>query len=356
MALRRLLLLAAYGAFALFFAPAYGDSDDPRIWGANDQALIGSRLPLLPELPPPPAAEGSQTPAPEAVPPATRQPPAAQNPDSSHDAPTDFAPLSPPGDIDIGLAGHRILAFYGKPGARSMGILGEYPKEELARLLFGYARMYSDAENGTGIIPAFYIIYGACWPGGEIGYLRDSVVREWVDYAASQGIIVFLDHQIGKFGVDQAMARLLPWLASPNVHLALDPEWRTTEPMRTIGSISAEELNQAQSMMAGWLSGHELTDERLLVVHQFTSKMIRGRDRVRSDYAGVRLIHTADGFGNPDLKRNSYAWNAKAFNMPHKGFKLFFKTWVRGAGYDEPLLTPTEVLALNPVPDLIIYQ
>jgi hypothetical protein len=42
--------------------------------------------------------------------------------------------------------------------------------------------------------------------------------------------------------------------------------------------------------------------------------------------------------------------------MPLKGFKLFFKTTVEGAGYDDPLLLPAEVLALDPRPRLIIYQ
>ena len=263
-----------------------------------------------------------------------------------------------------------------------MGILGEYPKEEVANLLLGYAKLYADALAAPslplvpvttvaqtsfvgpeappvathGVIPAFYIIYGACWPGGDIGYLRDSVVKDWIDYANRSGIIVFLDHQIGRFGVEAAMDKLLPWLAYPNVHLALDPEWRTEDPMHTIGSISADELNHAQSMMSDWLSTHGIADERILVVHQFTGKMITDRQKVRADWAGVRLIHTSDGFGSPAHKRNAYAWNARATNMPRKGFKLFFKSDVPGAGYDQPLLSPAQVLALDPQPELVIYQ
>jgi len=94
----------------------------------------------------------------------------------------------------------------------------------------------------------------------------------------------------------------------------------------------------------------------MLVVHQFKGRMIEGRERVRADFGKVILVHTADGFGAPALKRNSYAFNAKAPNMPIKGFKLFFKSGVPGAGYDDPLLTPPEVLALDPMPMLIMYQ
>ncbi|MCE1207065.1 MAG: hypothetical protein LWX00_06645, partial [Spirochaetia bacterium] len=85
-------------------------------------------------------------------------------------------------------------------------------------------------------------------------------------------------------------------------------------------------------------------------------KMIQNRSQVRSDFDRVLLIHTADGFGSPSLKKNTYALNAKAENMPIKGFKLFFKSDFPLAGFDNPLMSPAEVLALDPEPGLIIYQ
>jgi hypothetical protein len=169
-------------------------------------------------------------------------------------------------------------------------------------------------------------------------------------------MIVFVDHQIGKYTVEEAMDRLLPFLKYPNVHIALDPEWRTTLPMKEIGSISAEELNKAEKMMEDYIEAQGIPGDKMLVVHQFRYSMIQGRERVRADFERVQLIHTADGFGSPSLKRNTYAMNSLASNMPLKGFKLFFKTTVPGAGYDQPLLSPPEVLALEPKPVLIIYQ
>jgi len=271
-------------------------------------------------------------------------------PEPSEDSPAQRAAFIP----DI--ANNQILAFYGKPDSKSMGILGLYSKEELAKLLDGYARLY-DAGNGEmGVVPAFYLIYGTCWPGGEIGYLKDSVVQAYIDFAREKGMLVFMDHQIGKYPVDDAMRRLLPWLKYPNVHIALDPEWRTESPMREIGSVSADEINAAEAAMSEYMETEGLSGGKMLVLHQFQSKMIANRERVKSDYPGVLLIHTADGFGPPALKRASYYFNSKAGNMPLKGFKLFFKTEVQGAGYDEPLLLPSEVLDLDPCPRLIIYQ
>lgn len=254
------------------------------------------------------------------------------------------------------LANNQVLAFYGHPFSKRMGILGEYTKEDLARLLKGYAKLYDDANGSLGVVPAFYLIYGTCWPGGEIGYLKDSVVKDYIEYAASQNMIVFVDHQIGKYTVEEAVRRLLPYLRYPNVHIALDPEWRTTAPMQEIGSITAEEVNKAEAMIKDYLDREGLPGVKMLVIHQFKPSMIQGRERVRADNERVLLVHTADGFGPPALKKNTYALNALANNMPLKGFKLFFKTTVPGAGYDIPLLTPPEVLALTPRPALIIYQ
>jgi hypothetical protein len=254
------------------------------------------------------------------------------------------------------LANNQILAFYGKPDSKRMGILGEYPKEEIARLLEGYAKLYDDQNAGAGIVPAFYLIYGTCWPEGEIGYLKDSVVQDYIEYARQRGMLVFVDHQIGKYPVADAVKRLLPWLKYPNVHIALDPEWRTEAPMKVIGGVKAEEINAAQEAMSEYMNAEGITGVKMLVIHQFQERMIADREKVRADYDGVLLIHTADGFGPPALKRYAYSSNAKATNMPLKGFKLFFKSEVEGAGYDEPLLLPSEVLALEPRPSLVIYQ
>jgi hypothetical protein len=84
--------------------------------------------------------------------------------------------------------------------------------------------------------------------------------------------------------------------------------------------------------------------------------MIRQRDVVETSFDRVTLVHTADGFGSPALKRHSYGHNARATNIPVKGFKLFFESKVPGAGWDVPLMLPEEVLALDPLPLVIMYQ
>jgi hypothetical protein len=84
--------------------------------------------------------------------------------------------------------------------------------------------------------------------------------------------------------------------------------------------------------------------------------MIQNRPTVRADYDRVLLVHCADGFGKPNVKLGSYLYNVIASNMPLKGYKLFYKSGLPGAGFDDPLLRPQDVMGLNPCPVLIMYQ
>jgi hypothetical protein len=254
------------------------------------------------------------------------------------------------------LLNNDILAFYGHPLSRNMGILGRYSIEELDKKLSALAELYAAENGGRGIRKAFYIIYGTVWPRGEIGILKDEVLMRYIEYALEHDILVFIDHQIGRYDPIDSLKRMLPYLRYPNVHLALDPEWRTAKPMEEIGTVSAEEINLAQQVMENYIEEHQLPGERLLVIHQFNWRMIKNRERVDSGFDRVRLVHCADGFGSPGLKRSSYAYNAEASNMPVKGFKLFYNFNIPGAGYDEPLLSPKEVYELNPRPYIIMYQ
>lgn len=254
------------------------------------------------------------------------------------------------------LAHSQILAYYGRPGARSMGILGQYSKEQLAPMLEKLASEYDALNGDLGIVPAFYIIYGTCWPEGNIGYLSKAVVRDYIEFALARGWLVFLDHQIGKYDVIQSLETMFEFLSYPNVHLALDPEWRTTKPMKEIGFVTADEINRAQERLQEFLVANKITGPRMLIIHQFKPKMIMNRDAVKATYDQVILIHVADGFGNPQLKKSTYSMIAQAKNIPIKGFKLFYPPTIQGAGWDNPLMSPQDVLMLQPMPLVIMYQ
>ncbi len=259
-------------------------------------------------------------------------------------------------DTTSSLLNTDILAYYGHPLSRNMGILGWYPIEELDEKLSVLAEEYEKLDENRNIQKAFYIIYGTVWPEGEIGILRESVLLQYIEYALKNDILVFVDHQIGRYDPIDSLKMILPYLRYPNVHLALDPEWRTRKPMEELGRVTAAELNEAQRVMQNYMIENDIPGERLLVIHQFNNVMIQNRAQVRTDFERVRLVHCADGFGSPAVKRDSYRANSWAENIPVKGFKLFYNSGKRGAGYDDPLLTPEEVFKLEPRPYLIMYQ
>jgi hypothetical protein len=249
-----------------------------------------------------------------------------------------------------------IVAFYGHPLSPNMGILGRHTPEELDDLLRVLAAEYDEANGRRGVRRALYLIYGTVQPRGEIGYIGEEVLQSYIRFALDNDMLLFIDHQIGRYDPLDSLKTMLPYLQYPNVHLALDPEWRTDKPMRHIGSITAEEINRAQELLESYLAENRIPGERMLVIHQFHHSMITDRTDVRTGYGQVTLIHCADGFGSPALKRSTYAYNALAKNMPVKGFKLFYNFKIPGAGYDDPLLTPAEVNELNPRPVLVMYQ
>ncbi|MDR3130633.1 MAG: hypothetical protein LBU18_03730 [Treponema sp.] len=254
------------------------------------------------------------------------------------------------------LLNNDILAFYGHPLSVKMGILGRHSIEELDAMLTKLAEEYNAANGERGVRKAFYIIYGTAWPEGEIGIIQEETLQRYIQYGIEKDILVFIDHQIGRYKPVEAIKKLFPYLRYSNVHLALDPEWRTTRPMREIGGVTAEEINEAQQLMSDYMREQNIHGERILMIHQFNWRMIQGREKVKNDYEGVQLVHCADGFGSPATKRDSYAHNAQALNMPVKGFKLFYNFNIPGAGYDSPIMSPAEVFALKPRPYVIIYQ
>lgn len=252
---------------------------------------------------------------------------------------------------------NTILAYYGHPKSKTMGIVGRYSKEELFLKLKEQAAAYKTALPQKKILPAFYLIYATCQPKGNILRIPKELLLSYLDFALEHGILVYLDHQIGKYKPEDAILELLPFLQYPNVHLAIDVEWRTTRPMKKIGSIKAEELNLLQKIMRDYMLKHEIPGRRQLVFHQFKPKMVQNIQRVKANFDPVFLIHSTSGWGPPSLKIDTHATNAKVQNIPLKAFKLwYYYSDKKGIHYDDPLMNPKEVLQLKPTPSLIIYQ
>jgi len=260
---------------------------------------------------------------------------------------TDYASL---------LLNNDILIYYGHPLSRSMGILGRYSMEELNTRLTRLAEEYKKA-GGRNIIKAFYIIYGTAHPRGEIGIINQDLLKRWVDFALENDMLVFIDHQIGRFDPVDSLREMFHWLHYPNVHLAFDPEWRTPRPNFEFGHLYAHEINRMQQVMEDYLYENDLPGERMLMFHQFHWQMVRERDKVEAVTPRVRLVHCISGIGSPGAKQATYYRHGTlAPNMPVKGFKLWYNFNLPGNHHDTPLMTPAQVYSLRPRPYIIMYQ
>ncbi len=252
---------------------------------------------------------------------------------------------------------NHIVAYYGHPQSKIMGIVGRHPVNELGEMLKEAAASYECINGDKGVIPAIYLIYGTCQPGGEISRINRKLLDIYIEYTLMNGMLLYLDHQIGKYRIEEAIGELLPYLKYPHIHLAFDPEWHTTRPMREIGHVTAAEVNSAQKLMKDYILKNGIKGKRQLVFHQFQSKMLRNREEVSVIFDPVILVHATSGWGPPGNKISTHDRNALTVNIPNKGFKLwYFYSNKKGVHYDKPLMTPEQVLSLRPEPGLIIYQ
>src|SRR5439155_457288 len=84
--------------------------------------------------------------------------------------------------------------------------------------------------GARGVQPAFHIVYASAQPeagqdGLHLQFLDKRTILRYLDLACKNGLLVFLDIQIGRSDVETEMRDILPYLEAPNVHVALDPEF-----------------------------------------------------------------------------------------------------------------------------------
>jgi len=250
-----------------------------------------------------------------------------------------------------------LVAYYGHPNSRYMGIVGRHTLPELVEKVRSTASSYQSLMPDAIVVPAIYLIYGTVQPEGRIGFMSDAMVDSYIQYAGERNVSIILDHQIGRHTLQESMDRLLPYLKHPHVHLAVDFEWRTSRPMQEIGFVRGEELTWMQNYMSDYLLANKLPDTRYLIFHQFSSSMVRNHAAIQIGFQQVELVHSTSGWGPPWQKRGTHAYNASITQIPTKAFKLwYYYSDKPGIHYDDPLMTHSEVVALNPRPSLIIYQ
>lgn len=253
------------------------------------------------------------------------------------------------------LPGCRVVAYYGNPLSKRMGILGEIQPDSMMARLERQAAGYARADTATAVLPALELIAIVAQGGaGRDGMYRlrmsDSLIEKVARWAERKNYLLILDIQTGHSSVEREIVPLLPYLRRPNVHLALDPEFAMPKgkvPGTVIGTLDARAVNAAIDSLAALVDRYHLPP-KMLIVHRFTRPMLTNHEHITLD-PRVQVVIDMDGFGAPWLKRHSYRSYVRDFPVQFTGFKLFYKN-------DKPILTPEQVLRLEPIPLFIMYQ
>lgn len=253
----------------------------------------------------------------------------------------------------------RIVAFYGNPLHKAMGILGQYPKEEMLARLNRQAAAWQRADTSLPVRPALHLIAViAQRDSGADGKYRlalpDSAIRRVIEWGREQNALVFLDVQVGLSTLPQELPPLEKYLRLPFVHLGIDPEFSMksgARPGTEVGEFDATDVNYARQFLARIVSENRLPP-KVLVVHRFRQDMLTNYQNIRLD-PRVQIVMHMDGWGTPKIKRGSYQKFIQREPVEYAGFKIFYRNDLKGKSR---LMTPAEVAGLSPKPLYIQYQ
>jgi hypothetical protein len=260
------------------------------------------------------------------------------------------APASPPRSL---LSEHLLVTWYGNPRSAGMGILGERTGDARASGLRQQAEAYARLTPKR-VLMAYHLVavVAQCTAGADGLWRRREtadVIRALLDEARANGFRLVLDVQPGRSTVAAEVDALAPFLAQPDVDLALDPEFAMTDcqiPGKQIGALGAVDVNAAIDRLESAIALHDLPP-KILIVHQFRLDMLPDKTNIRTSGA-VDVVLNMDGFGSQPLKRASYRAVMRQ-PLSFAGIKLFYRQ-------DTGLFTPAQVMSLSPTPAVVVYQ
>lgn len=254
----------------------------------------------------------------------------------------------------------RIVAYYGNFYSKGMGVLGEYPTDQLLAKLASTTHMWAAADPSTPVVPAIHYIVavaqaGAGKEGKYILRMPDDQIEHALNLANQVHGIVILDVQVAQSTLGYELPQLEKYLKMPQVHLGIDPEFSMkfgNRPGTVIGTFDAADINYAAEYLAGIVRDNHLPP-KVLIVHRFTQDMVTNYKKI-TPLPEVQIVMDMDGFGSKAKKYGTYKRVIVPEPVQFTGIKLFYKNDITPPA--DGLLSPAEVLKLTPVPSYIQYQ
>jgi hypothetical protein len=256
----------------------------------------------------------------------------------------------------------RIVAYYGNPHSKKMGVIGEYPEQQMLGMLDKTVASWNAADPSTPVVPAIHLVavvaQGA--PGADKKWRRREgaeMIERTYRWAQSRKGVLFLDIQASHSTLREELPQLLPYLARPDVHLGVDPEFymhhdkEGVRPSAKIGQMRAADINYVIQTLDKLVADKKIPP-KVLVVHRFTRQMVPDAAQIRPT-SRVQVVMHMDGWGPPWLKFDSYHHYVVNEPVQFTGFKLFYHNDTKKG---DALLTPRELLQLRPTLSYIQYQ
>ncbi len=274
---------------------------------------------------------------------------------------------------------HRVVAFYGVPGAEPTGPAYEL-NDTMLNHLTQQGAIYQKLDPAHPVQLGIDLVVSVpdSYPGPS-GYYSHHVdpdtIRSYIDFCQKHGLLLFLDLNFGWAPVMKEVNFFLPYLEKYTfVHMAVDPEWMFPRhdgiPGTNLSNVRASDLNPVIEAVAVLPMKYHVP-RKILIIHQYRSsgeEVADPHDAGQAEIADkhnlffdtrVDVVIHVDSVGGyvgdlADKKQQYTEWvkgdMQKYSNFRYGGFKLFYHIESKTR-----LMTPAEVLALDPAPMVVTY-
>jgi hypothetical protein len=274
---------------------------------------------------------------------------------------------------------HRVVAFYAVPYAEPTGPAYE-PTDTMLAALRRQGATYAqlDPEHPVQLGIDLVVSVPDAFPGPQGNYSHHvdaGTIQSYIDFCSKNNLLLFLDLNFGQAPIMSEVNFFLPYLEKyAVVHMAIDPEWmfprRNGIPGINLSNVRASDLNPIIEAIAAIPMQYHVP-RKILIIHQYRPDgdgLKDPYDPGQAEIADKRnllfdprvdvVIHIDSVGGYPgdiqDKTLQYTEWVQQDMvtydNFFYGGFKLFYQHEARVR-----LMTPKEVLSLNPPPMVVTY-